>query len=72
MHSVDVEQLRYELCVEVGFCLDPEPHQALIDNPPSGVEEFTDAVIRAEGREPQQLRPNIREQVRVRVERAFN
>ena len=71
MNPVDVEGLLYVLCVELGFCLDPDPREQLISNPPSDVDAFTDAVIRAEGLEPHELRPDIREQVRVRVERAF-
>ena len=67
---MDVAQLLDELCREVGFCLDDESRAALIQAPPSDIDEFTDAVIRAEGMEPHLIEPSIRGRVRSRVARA--
>ncbi len=50
--SQSIELLLHELCVDLGFCLPPSSQQALINNPPLDIDEFTDAVIRAEGLDP--------------------
>jgi hypothetical protein len=67
---VDVARLLDQLCVELGFCLDGESRASLIQDPPVGVDEFTDAVIRAEGLDPLTLERALRKQVRDRVARA--
>jgi hypothetical protein len=46
-----VEQLLREVCVQLGFCLDPADNARLIAHPPDSVDEFTDAVLSAEGLE---------------------
>ena len=45
----EVAQLLYELCVGLGFCLPPEDGRRLREDPPVGVDAFTDAVLAAEG-----------------------
>jgi hypothetical protein len=47
-----VEALLYELCVVLGFCLPPNANVQFTHEPPTGVDEFTDAVIQAEGLDP--------------------
>jgi hypothetical protein len=45
----EVEELLYELCVGLGFCVPPEDARRLLDAPPNGIDAFTDAVLEAEG-----------------------
>lgn len=45
----EAEQLLDLLCVRGGYCLAPDDRQRLIDKPPATVEEFTAAVLEAEG-----------------------
>lgn len=54
-----MEKVLDDLCVVLGFCLHvlgfclhPEEKAKLRTDPPSGVDAFTDAVIRAEGMDP--------------------
>lgn len=63
-----VEVLLYELCVVLGFCLSPDAQARLKSLPPADIDEFTDAVIRAEGLDPYADIPlNLRREVRARV-----
>jgi hypothetical protein len=45
----EVEFLLGELCVKLGFCLDPSSWQKLVEHPPETIEEFAKAVIEADG-----------------------
>jgi len=70
-----VETLLAELCVVLGFCLPPEAVARLKSNPPTDVEQFTDAVIRSEGLDPYadiplHLRRVVRDKVRSHFEAA--
>jgi len=67
-----IEFLLGELCVDLGFCLSPEAQIALILEPPSDVDQFTDAVIRAERLEPRVVPRHLRRDVRQRVEKCFS
>lgn len=58
-----------ELCVDLGFCLPPDAQARLIDEPPDGIDEFTDAVIQAEGLDPSVIPRPLRSAVRERVAR---
>src|SRR4051794_27567025 len=49
----EVEQLLYDLCVHMGFCLPPEESARLRRDPPPTVDEFINAVFRAEGTDPE-------------------
>jgi hypothetical protein len=42
-----------ELCVDLGFCLPPEAQARIQEKPETDIDLFTDAVIRAEGLDPQ-------------------
>lgn len=64
---MNVAQLLDQLCVELGFCLDLESRASLIQDPPVGVDEFTDVIIRAEGLDPLTVERALRKQVRDRV-----
>ena len=67
-----VETLLNELCVDWGFCLPPQEQARLKDTPPSDVDAFTDAVIRAEGLDPYLDIPlRLRRDVKRRVEQHF-
>lgn len=67
-----VDLLLQELCVVLGFCLTPDANTQLMCEPPADVDEFTDAVIRAEGLDPYGDIPlRLRRDVRARVARHF-
>jgi hypothetical protein len=60
-----------ELCVELGFCLPPDAQHRLIAHPPLAIEEFTDAVIRAEGLDDQAIPRQLRREIRAIVTRYY-
>lgn len=42
-----------ELCSQLGFCsLPPDRYESLVSNPPADGDDFTDAVFKAEGLDP--------------------
>lgn len=64
-----IEFLLEELCVDLGFCLPPNVRAQLVRDPPTDVDEFADAVIRAEGLDlyqgiPARIRVGVRQRVR--------
>jgi hypothetical protein len=67
----DAHGLLTGLCVDFGFCLPPDDHDRLLERPPLTVDEFTDAVIRADGMDPALMEPRFRAPVRERVAAAF-
>lgn len=72
MSSAQVEALLYELCVVLGFCLPPDAQARLRESPPTDVDAFTDAVIRAEGLDPHADIPlHMRTDIRARVAEHF-
>ncbi len=72
MSSAQVEALLYELCVVLGFCLPPDEQARLRESPPTDVDAFTDAVIRAEGLDPHADIPlHMRRDIRSRVAEHF-
>ena len=67
-----VQLLLNELCVVLGFCLPRDAQARLEQNPGSDIDAFTDAVIMAEGLDPQADIPlNLRRDIRVRVAKHF-
>ena len=67
-----VEALLAELCVALGFCLPPDEQARLRASAPADVDEFTDALIRAEGLDPHTDIPrHLRRDVRARVAEHF-
>lgn len=72
MTPAQVEALLYELCVVLGFCLPPEANERLKSDPPADVDEFADAVIRAEGLDPYaDISLNLRRDVCARIAKHF-
>jgi hypothetical protein len=67
---VEVGWLLEELCVDLGFCLAPADQAQIRAAPPPDVDAFTDAVMVAEGLDPQH-HESLRWQVRERVARHF-
>jgi hypothetical protein len=70
-----VEALLYELCVVLGFCLPPDEQSRLREFPPTDIDAFTEAVIRAEGLDPlvdvpRDLRRDMRERVAEHFQKA--
>jgi len=41
-----------ELCAKLGYCLPPDDQEAILSNPPPDADAFVDAVLIAEGRDP--------------------
>ena len=72
MSSQQFEQLLSELCVDLGFCLPPDVQARLMADAPSDPDEFTDAVVRAEGLDPGvDISIRVRRDIRARVVRHF-
>ncbi|GIF73319.1 hypothetical protein Asi02nite_28370 [Asanoa siamensis] len=69
--GAEVEQLLYELCVGLGFCLPSEEGRRLREAPPVDVDAFTDAVLVAEGY-GDMSHTDTRRMVREVVERHMN
>src|SRR5262245_48847308 len=65
------DALLYHLCVEYGFCLQPDARRKLCADAPADVTAFTDAVYRAEGLEPATANQRVYRLVHAAVERAF-
>jgi hypothetical protein len=63
-----VEALLYDLCVTYGYCLPRTEEEALLANPPPDVDSFVDAVLIADGEDPnltdKYLRRDLAEVVR--------
>ena len=56
----------------MGFCLPPDEQARLRESPPTDVDAFTDAVIRAEGLDPHADVPrHLRRDMRERVAKHF-
>jgi len=69
LSASEIENLLNELSARLGFCsLDPDLRAQLFDNPPIIVDEFTDAVMHAEGLYPYK---RCRKHVRAVVARYF-
>lgn len=68
---VDAARLLSDLCVTLGYCLPPEDQERIIHDPPTSVDTFTDAVVKAEGLDPVLMATQQRQQVRRIVEAAF-
>jgi hypothetical protein len=47
-----LEALLDELCAGYGYCLPPDREAELLAEPPQDVDAFVDAVLRAEGQDP--------------------
>ena len=68
---MEVQRLLEELSREFGFVLYADAEARLRDHPPATVDEFTDAVLRAEGLDPVYGDKHLRRAVRSRVARMF-
>lgn len=67
----DVARLLEQLCVQLGFCLEPDDWKRIVEDPPKSIDAFTDAVIIAEGLDPILIDSALRRQVRNLVRAAF-
>ena len=67
---VDNYWLLYDLCVRLGFCLPAKEEVCLVGLAPDDPDDFTDAVMWAEGLDPQ-LHQRLRQQVRKLVVEHF-
>jgi hypothetical protein len=66
-----VEQMLYDLCVTGGYCLPPSAQEALLSAPPATVEAFTDAVLAAEGLDPELANREQRRALQAAIQRWF-
>lgn len=64
-----IEGLLYQLCVELGFCLDSKLHARLVHSPPKNPQSFAEVVMKAEGFSP--ANSELYEKVFARVYKAF-
>ena len=71
LSSTEVEYLLTQLCVDLGFCLPPVIQKKFQEMPPADIDSFTDAVIVAEGLDPEYIDPRLRSQVRQLVAESF-
>jgi hypothetical protein len=63
-----IELLLDALCGDLGFCLPREAKIRIEQNPGTDVDAFTDAVIRAEGLNPEaDISLNLRRDIRAKV-----
>jgi len=60
-----------KLCVDLGFCLPPDIQRKLQETPPADIDAFTDAVVEAEGFDPEYMDRRLRSQVRQLVAESF-
>jgi len=67
----DVKYLFDDLCAEQGFCLSPKMNSRLAKFPPKTSEKFADAIIRAEGLNPQTIENSLYTKVLSKVEKTF-
>ena len=73
MSPKQVDALLYELCTVLGFCPSPDVHQSFMSSPPGDIDEFTDAIIRADGLDPHSDIPlQLRRDVRAKVAKHFS
>ncbi|UUW89848.1 hypothetical protein ABFU82_14210 [Nocardioides sp. WV_118_6] len=68
---MDAVKLLDDLCVRLGYCLSPDDQQTILGALPASVDDFTDAVIVAEGLDPLLMATEQRQQVRRLVASAF-
>jgi hypothetical protein len=59
------------LCEQWGYCLPPQEHERILNNPPLTVYEFTDEVFVADGEDPSSADKKILNDVRTVVAAAF-
>ena len=53
----------YEVCVQLGYCLRPEQTETILANPPADADVFVDAVLIAEGQDPDGVPAELRDQL---------
>jgi len=44
-----------ELCTKLGYCLPPDENASILGSPPTDADAFVDAVLVAEGRDPDSM-----------------
>ena len=71
LSSRQTERLLDELCVDLGFCLPREAKAQLMAKPLSSSDEFSEAVIRAEGLDPEAVSRRLYRDVKERVTKHF-
>jgi hypothetical protein len=67
----DLSFLLDGLCSSLGLCLAPERRDALLAAAPPNAAAFVEAVVRAEGLDPQAMDQHLLRQIDTRVAAAF-
>ncbi len=63
LSASEIDWLLHQACVDLGYCLPPIENERIRNNPPATTDKFTDAIMVAEGLEPQynsKLRKSLR------------
>jgi len=66
-----MRRLLDELCIELGFCIPPKVKAELMENPPVDETACVNAVIRAEGLEPEQVALTMFRDMKARARRYY-
>jgi hypothetical protein len=69
--ETDIYKLLNDLCVQFGLCLSGDEMKRLADSPPTDERSFADAVLAAEGMDPDAADRHLYRQVRDRIAETF-
>ena len=72
LNAVEVTTLLSKLCIRLGFCLPPDECARLKNAPPDSIDAFTNAVIVAEGLDPENMDLHLHRPVRAEVSEVFH
>jgi hypothetical protein len=70
LNPTDCQNLLSKLCVDLGFCLPPSEAEKLVNNPPTSVIAFTNAIFLAESLNPEMSDRRLYRQVRDMIQKA--
>ena len=59
-----LEELLGELCVELGFCLNPQAYDEIIRSTPTEISEFVDRIFVLEGLNPDLADSSVRRRMK--------
>ena len=69
--ETEIDYLLDDLCTELGFCLSPLMKARLVKFPPKTTEKFANAVIRADGLNPETMERELYSDILLQVENIF-
>jgi hypothetical protein len=71
LNDNELESLFSTLCIDLGFCLPPDEYARLRENPPTDINDFTEAIFIAEGLDPQYASRHLYREVKAVIINAF-